>query len=66
MTPGDSPADSYVLGTEPEEELIRQGHGSAEEAAAAAAAMARARLDPGAYWVGPTVLALRARRGQHP
>ncbi len=47
-------------------ELIRQGLWSAEEAAAAAAAMARARLDPGAYWVGPTVLALRARRGQHP
>ncbi|WP_216919936.1 methyltransferase domain-containing protein [Synechococcus sp. CCAP 1479/9] len=48
------------------QELIRQGHWSAEESAAAAAAMARARLDPGAYWVGPTVLALRARRGQHP
>lgn len=47
-------------------ELIRQGHWSAEEYAAAAAAMARAHLDPGAYWVGPTVLALRARRGQHP
>lgn len=48
------------------QELIRQGHWSAEEAADAAAAMARARLDPGAYWVGPTVLALRARRGPRP
>jgi SAM-dependent methyltransferase len=47
-------------------ELIRQGLWSAQEAAAAAEAMARARLDPGAYWVGPTVLALRARRGERP
>lgn len=47
-------------------ELIRQGHWWEEDAAAAAAAMARARLDPGAYWVGPTVLALRARRGEDP
>lgn len=47
-------------------ELIRQGHWTEEDAAAADKAMARARLDTGAYWVGPTVLALRARRGEGP
>lgn len=90
MTQGDTPADSYVLGTEPEEqerlrlqhELWRPAATAAYVAAArpaggpglrdrgtaapAAAAMARARLDPGADWVGPTVLALRARRGEGP
>jgi SAM-dependent methyltransferase len=47
-------------------ELIRQGHWTEADATAAHDAMARARLDPGAYWVGPTVLALRARRGEGP
>jgi SAM-dependent methyltransferase len=47
-------------------ELIRQGHWTEEDAADADEAMARARLDPGAFWVGPTVLALRARNGEGP
>ena len=47
-------------------ELIRQGRWTEEDATAAADAMARARRDPGAYWVGPTVLSLRARRGEGP
>jgi SAM-dependent methyltransferase len=48
------------------QELIRLGHWSPQEAATAAAEMARARTDPGSYWVGPTVLDLRARRACPP
>ncbi len=48
------------------QELIRQGRWSPQEAATAAAEMARARTDPGSYWVGPTVLDLRARRACPP
>jgi SAM-dependent methyltransferase len=48
------------------QELIRQGRWSPEEAASAAAEMARARTDPGSYWVGPTVLELRARQACAP
>jgi SAM-dependent methyltransferase len=48
------------------QELIRQGRWSPEEAARAAAEMASARSDPGSYWVGPTVLELRARRASRP
>ncbi|MCT0223739.1 methyltransferase domain-containing protein [Synechococcus sp. CS-1328] len=44
------------------EELIRQGRWSEADAEEAAAEMAAARSDPGSYWVGPTVLELRATR----
>ncbi len=43
-------------------ELIRQGGWNQAEAEAAAAEIAAARLDPGAFWVGPTLMELRATR----
>ncbi len=43
-------------------ELIRQGRWSEAEAAAAAAEIAAAHQDPGACWMGPTLLELRATR----
>jgi SAM-dependent methyltransferase len=44
------------------EELIRAGTWSAGDAAAAEREMAAARRDPGSFWLGPTVLELRAVR----
>ena len=43
-------------------ELIRRGLWSEAEAAQARAEMAQARQDPGAFWVGPTVMETRATR----
>jgi SAM-dependent methyltransferase len=42
-------------------QLRQQGLWSAADAATAAAEIAAAQGDPGSYWVGPTVLELRAR-----
>jgi SAM-dependent methyltransferase len=47
-------------------ELLRQRRWTAADADAAAAEMAAARRDPGSFWVGPTVLELRARNGASP
>ena len=47
-------------------ELLRQGRWTAEDADAAAAEMAAARHGLGSFWVGPTVLELRARNGASP
>jgi len=35
---------------------------SAEDAEAARSEMAASRTDPGSFWVGPTILEIRARR----
>ncbi|MDM7937802.1 MAG: methyltransferase domain-containing protein [Cyanobium sp. CZS 48M] len=43
-------------------ELIRRGLWSDQEADRARAEMAAARQDPGAFWVGPTVMETRATR----
>ncbi len=43
-------------------ELIRQGLWREAEAERAQAEMAQARQDPGAFWVGPTVMETRATR----
>jgi SAM-dependent methyltransferase len=43
-------------------ELIRQGRWSEAQAGQAKAEMAAARQDPGAFWVGPTVMETRATR----
>ncbi|MCP9916272.1 methyltransferase domain-containing protein [Cyanobium sp. ATX 6F1] len=43
-------------------ELVRQGHWSAAEAEAAAAEITAAHQTPGAFWVAPTVMELRATR----
>ena len=43
-------------------ELIRRGLWSDQEAERARAEMAAARQDPGAFWVGPTVMETRATR----
>jgi len=47
-------------------ELLRQGSWTAGDAEAAAAEMAAARRDPGSFWVGPTLLELRARQQASP
>jgi SAM-dependent methyltransferase len=43
-------------------QLMAQGLWSASDQAEAEAEMAAAQADPGSYWVGPTVLELRATR----
>ena len=43
-------------------QLMAQGLWSADDQAEADAEMAAAQTDPGSYWVGPTVLELRATR----
>ncbi|MCP9850426.1 methyltransferase domain-containing protein [Cyanobium sp. Morenito 9A2] len=45
-------------------ELVRQGHWSAAEAEAGAAEITAAHQTPGAFWVAPTVMELRATRLQ--
>jgi hypothetical protein len=43
-------------------QLINQGLWSTAEQTEAEAEIAAAARDPGSFWVGPTVLELRARR----
>ena len=43
-------------------QLMVQGLWSADDQAEAEAEIAAAQADPGSYWMGPTVLELRATR----
>ncbi len=47
-------------------ELLRRGSWCEADASAAAREIAQARKDPGSFWVGPTVLEVRARRPGSP
>ena len=44
------------------QQLQQLGHWNADDALEAQDEIARARADPGCYWVGPTVLEVLARR----